>query len=91
MLLEVGLERDPEQAPVACGDEQRTERAVDEVVAGVEHPAAGRCLPEAKVEIVGNGHGRASFLRRRTPDEVAWRAASGLESSTAAIWSYVRS
>ena len=46
-----------------------------------------RRFPEAEVEIGGNGHGRASFLRRRTPDEAAWRAASGLDSSTAAIWS----
>ena len=28
-----------------------------------------------------------SFRSRRTPVEAAWRAASGLESSAAAIWS----
>ena len=68
-------------------DEERADRAVDDVVARVEHAAADGGLAEAPVEIGGNAHASFSFLRRRTPEEAAWRAASGLESSAAAIWS----
>ena len=85
--LDVGVERDPQDAAVARGDEQLPERAVDEVVARVEQAAARRRLAEAEVEIVGDGHAVFSFRSRRTPVEAAWRAASGLESSAAAIWS----
>ena len=81
-----GIEGDPEQAAVGRGDEQRADGAVDDVVAGVEELRLDGGVAEAAVEIGGNGH--AILLRsRRTPDEVAWRAASGDESSAAAICS----
>ena len=87
VLLEVRVERDTKEASVGGGQEQRPDGAVDEVVPHIEQPAARCRLPEAEIEIGGNGHSWDSFLRRRTPEEAAWRAASGLESSTAAIWS----
>ena len=43
-------------------------------------------VAEATVEIRGNGH--CALLRsRRIPEDAAWRAASGLDSSAAAICS----
>ena len=63
------------------------ERSLDEVVARVEHAAAGGGVAEAPVEVGGNAHVVFSFRSRRTPVEAAWRAASGLESSAAAICS----
>ena len=73
-------------APVGGGNEQRPDRAVDDVVAGVEQASLDRGGAEAAVEIGGDGH--VILLRkRRTPEEAAWRAASGLESSAAAICS----
>ena len=81
-----GVEGDPEQPAVGRGDEQRADGAVDDVVAGVEELGMDGGVAEAAVEIGGNGH--AILLRsRRTPEDVAWRAASGDESSTAAICS----
>ncbi len=91
VVLGVGVEGDAQQAAVGGCDEQLADRGVDDVVAGVEHARPYGCLPEAAVELGGNGHRICSFLRRRTPAEAAWRAASGLESSAAAICSYVRS
>ena len=61
--------------------------AVDEVVPGVEHAAAGGGVAEAAIEIGRNVHAVFSFRSRRTPVEAAWRAASGLDSSTTAICS----
>ena len=63
------------------------ERAVDEVVARVEQAAAGGRVAETAVEIGGDGHRVFSLRSRRTPVEAACLAASGLESSAAAIWS----
>ena len=91
MMLGIGVERDAQQAAVGGRDEELADRSVDDVVAGVEHARPYGGLPEAAVELGGNGHRICSFLRRRTPAEAAWRAASGLESSAAAICSYVRS
>ena len=87
VLLDVRVEGDAEDPAVAGGDEQLPDGALHEVVARVEQAATGCCVAEAAVEIGRDGHGRASLRSRRTPVEAAWRAASGLESSTAAIWS----
>ncbi len=87
MLLDVRSKEMRRRPRSVGGDEQLADGAVDEVVARVEHAAAGGGVAEAAVEIGRDGHGRASFRSRRTPVEAAWRAASGLESSAAAIWS----
>jgi hypothetical protein len=91
-VLERGLgvaaavERDAEQAPVGGRDEQRADGRVDDVVAGVEQARLDGGVAEAAVEIGGYGH--VILLRSRlTPEEAACRAASGLESSAAAICS----
>ena len=86
LLLGIGVVRDPREAAIGDRREERAELAVDDVVGGVEHPGPGGGVAEALVEIGGNGHW-ALLRSRRTPEDVAWRAASGLESSAAAICS----
>ena len=89
--LELGVgirvERDPQQPAIGGGDEQLAEGRLDEVVPRVEHAAAGGGVAKAPVEVGRNAHALFSFRSRRTPVDAACRAASGLESSAAAICS----
>ena len=88
LSLGVGVERDAEDAAVARGDEQLARAGCRR---GRSRRRAGRC------ERPRRGNGRRdrletvmrvfSFRSRRTPVEAACLAASGLESSAAAIWS----
>ena len=86
-MLRVGVERDPHDAAVGGRDEQRADGGVDDVETGVEQAGPHRGLAEAVVEVWGDGHELLLARSRRTPADAAWRAASGLESSAAAIWS----
>ena len=64
----------------------RSPGPVEDVVPGVEQSLGGRGRAEALVERSGEGHGESSFCRsRRTPEDAAWRAASGVEPSAAAM------
>src|SRR4029078_3525485 len=71
VLLDVCVVGDTQDAAVARGDEQLTEGAVDEVVAGVEEPAARGGIAKAAVEVVRDGHAVFSFRSRRTPVQAA--------------------
>ena len=90
MQLGLGVEEDAGEAAVGRRDEQRADRGVDDVEADVEQARRGCGLAEAAVEIRRDGHeilpgSCAAERSRRTPDEAAWRAASGVESSAAAM------
>ena len=82
LTLRLRVERDPAEAAVGRRDEQRSDRRVGEVVGDVEQAGGGRSLAEAPVQSGGDGH-CILLLSRRTPAEVAWRAASSLEPSAA--------
>ena len=70
---------------------QLADRRVDDVEADVDEAEGRGCLAEAAVEIGGDGHVVILLRMRRTPVDAACRAASGLEPSADAIWSYERS
>ena len=86
LVLGVGIERDAREPVIGHRGQQGAELAVDHVVSGVEQVGARRGVAETAIEVGGNGH-VILLRRRRTPDEAACRAASALESSTAAICS----
>src|SRR5215218_9073658 len=91
VAFRVRVELDPADPGVACRHEQRPDRRVDDVVRDVEQLRRHCGRPKALVELGGDRHG-SSFLRsRRTPEDVAWRAASGLDPRAAAISSYAKS
>ena len=83
--LGIGVEEDAGEPAVGRGDEQRADRGVDDVEADVEEPL-GRCGLRGSA---GRDQARRSWIlpvrSRRTPDEAAWRAASGVESSATAM------
>ena len=87
--LTVGIcvERDSQEPLLGRRDEQRTDRRVDDVEAGVEQAGPRGGLAEAAIEVGGNGHPFLLARSRRTPVDAAWRAATGLDSSAAAICS----
>ena len=88
--LRLRVERDEADASLGRGDEQPADRRVRPVVGHVEKPLRGCGVAEAGIEFGGNGH--VSLLRsRRTPEEVACRAASSLEPSAAPMSAYGRS
>ena len=87
VVLGLGVEVDAGEPAIGRRDEQRPDRGVDHVEADVEQVLVSRGLAEAAVELWGNGVGHAvlSWRSRRTPDEAAWRAASGVEPSASAM------
>ncbi len=87
----IGVEPDRGDTSIGGGDEELADRRLDDVVADVDEPERRGCLAEAAVEVGGDGHEVILLRMRRTPVDVACRAASGLEPSTDAIWSYERS
>src|ERR671911_595654 len=79
--VRLGIERDPTEAALGDGEEERTDLCVGDVERDVDEPRLGRGFPETAVECLRNG-GHCSLLRRRrTPEDAAWRAASSLEPS----------
>ena len=75
LALRLRVVRDPAQAAIGRGDEQRPDRCLGEVVYDVEQPGRGRGFAEARVQRGGDGH-CILLLSLRTPEEAAWRAAS---------------
>ena len=91
VLGRVGVEPDRGDASIGGGDEELADRRLDEVVSDVDQSEGRGCLAEAQVEVGGDGHELILLRMRRTPVDVACRAASWLEPSADAIWSYDRS
>ena len=88
-----GIRVEPDRGDAAIGgcDEELADRRVDDVVADVDEVERRGGVSETAVEVGSDGHEVILLRMRRTPVDVAWRAASGLDSSTNAIWSYERS
>ena len=87
--VRVGVVRDPREAAVGRGHEQRPDGRVGDVVRHVQEPLLQGGLAKATVEVRRDcrRHQRCSFRRmRRTPEDAAWRAASALEPSASPIW-----
>src|SRR4051812_37940154 len=86
----IGVEGDLADAPLGRGDEQRPDGGVGHVVGDVQERVGGGALAEGAVGLDGKRH--IILLRsRRTPEDAAWRAASSLEPSAAAMSAYSRS
>ncbi len=84
--LGVGLERDAAKPALGRSHQQRPDGRLDDVEADVEQTGCRRRVAEAGVELGGNGHVISSSARKRLiPEDAAWRAASGLEPSAAAM------
>ncbi len=74
-------------AAIGGCDEELADRRVDDVEADVDEVERRGGVSETAVEVGSDGHEVILLRMRRTPVDVAWRAASGLDSSTDAIWS----
>ena len=90
-LARVGVERDRREAAIRRRDEEIADGRVDDVVADVDQTERRGRVAEAPVEIRRDGHEVILLRMRRTPVDVACRAASGDEPSADAICSYERS
>ena len=85
------VERDRGETAVEAATKSGADRRFDHVEADVDEAERERGVAESAVEVGGDGHDVILLRSRRTPVDVAWRAASGLEPSADAIWSYERS
>jgi len=79
--IRVGVEMDLADAVIGDCDEQPPDRGVVQLVGDVEQPLGSGGVAEATVELCGNVHDSSFRRKRRTPDDAAWRAASGDEPS----------
>ena len=87
MVVGLAVEGDGGDPTLRRGDEQGADRRVDDVEAQVDETQRSGCVAEAAVELGRDGHEAILLRRRRTPVDVAWRAATADEPSAPAIWS----